>query len=132
LGTTAVGLTEVPPSAPSETYNILAVGLFCGSRQTKAPRINLYVYGLDALRLASNLPVEATFTLDARATNFVLRPYNDVALVPVDAAFVRSLMMARDATVSIKDYRSPDPDRIKMDGAEAAIRLALRGCFTAK
>jgi hypothetical protein len=94
------------------------------------PRINVYVYGLDALRLASKLPVEATFTLDGRATNFVLRPYNDVALGPVDAAFVCSLMMARDATVSIKDYNSPDPDRIKMDGAAGAIRSALRGCFT--
>jgi hypothetical protein len=61
LGTTAMGLIEV---APGEPYNILAVGLFCGSRQSKAPRINLYVYGLHYLRLASKLPVEATFTLD--------------------------------------------------------------------
>src|SRR5262245_30393733 len=130
FGVAAVGSTDIAPNTPK--WNILNVGLFCGSRQAKAPRVNLYVYGIEHRRLASNLPVEATFTLDGRATNLVLRPHDDLALGPVDAAFVRSLMAARDATVSIKDYRSPDPERINMDGAAGAIRSALRECFTVK
>jgi hypothetical protein len=129
FGLTAVGEADIKPGAPHTTWNILAVGLFCGSAKAKPRPIHIYVYGLGADRLDGNRPVEATFTAGNQATNVTLRPENDVAHGPVDAAFVRSLMKTRDASVSIKDYNSPKPDRIKMDGAAAAIRTALKACL---
>ena len=128
FGLTAVGEADIKPGAPQATWNILAIGLFCDLRQRKPSPVRFYVYGLSADRLGSDRPVNVTVTVDGRAYDLVLRPLNDVALAPVEVAFVQSLMWGKQVAVSIKDYNSPNPDRINMDYAVVSIRTALKVC----
>jgi hypothetical protein len=49
------------------------------------------------------------------APPFGLQPYDDVALAPVNADLVRNVPRARDASIRIKNYKSPNPDSLKLD-----------------
>jgi hypothetical protein len=55
--------------------------------------------------------------------------FDDVVLTPLDDDFVRSLMQSRAASIQIKDYNSPDPDRINLEDAAKKLRWALNKCF---
>jgi hypothetical protein len=67
--------------------------------------------------------------MDAKPTPLTFRPYEDAALAPVEADFVGSLLKARTASIRIKDYNSPDADRLKLDDADSKIRSALKKCY---
>ena len=88
-----------------------------------------YVYGIGEERLRTGQPLAATLDIDGKSTALTLEPYDDVALAPVTSDLVRSLLRARAASVLIKDYRSPDADRLKLDGAGPKIQSALKSCF---
>jgi len=42
---------------------------------------------------------------------------------------VHDLVNAKSASVSIKDYNSPNADRFKLDGADPKVRSALKKCY---
>src|SRR5262249_36019540 len=62
--------TDVAPGASG--WNILNMGLFCGSPKFHPGRIMAYVYGMDYQRLQTGQPVAATFDIDGKATELIL------------------------------------------------------------
>jgi hypothetical protein len=129
LGEAARFETDIAPSTPSNQWNVVAAGLFCGSRKLYPGSIVLYIYGIGADRLSDSQPIAATFEIDGKPTPLAFRPYNDMALAPVEAGFVRDLLNARSASIRIKDYNSPNADRIKLDDAASKVRSALKRCY---
>jgi hypothetical protein len=105
------------------------MGVFCGSAKFYPNKIVANVYGISYDRLKTGEPLAGTFIVDGKITQLLLQPYADVALTPVDADFVKNLLHARAASVSIKDYNSPEPDPIKLDDAETKLRSALKACY---
>jgi hypothetical protein len=129
LGQAAIFETDIAPSTPSNQWNVVAAGLFCGSRKLFPGRIVLYIYGIGAERLSDSQPIAATFDVDGKPTPLAFRPYNDLALAPVETGFVRDLLNAKSASISIKDYNSPNADRIKLDDVGNKVRSALKKCY---
>jgi hypothetical protein len=129
LGQAAIFESDIAPATPTSQWNVVATGLFCGSRKLYPGRIVLYVSGIGADRLGDSQPIAATIDIDGKPTALALRPYNDLALAAVDADFVRDLAKARSASIRIKDYNSPGADRIKLDNADGKIRSALKKCY---
>jgi hypothetical protein len=133
FGLTALGNIDVAPGSPATKWNILSVGLFCGTPKL-APRLSagkiyLYLYGIGADRSSTGQPLDAAVAIDGQSTDLKLGFLDDVAVTDVPADFVRRLMDARAASVLVKDYNSPDPDVVVMDGAAKAIRSALQRCL---
>jgi hypothetical protein len=129
FGQAAIFETDIARATPSSQWNVVAAGLFCGSRKLYPGRIVLYIYGIGADRLANGQPIAATFDVDGKPAELGFRPYQDVALAPVEAGFVRDLLSAKTASISIKDYNSPNADRFKLDGADGKVRSALKKCY---
>src|SRR5262245_26576500 len=73
FGLTAVGTVDVAPNTPATDWNVLAVGLFCGTPklgpQVSAGKIYFYLYGISADRSASGKPLFATVTADGTAAD---------------------------------------------------------------
>jgi hypothetical protein len=92
-------------------------------------RIVLYIFGIDAQRLGDQQPIAATFDMDGKLTPLAFRPYNDLALAPVEAGFVRDLVKSRSVSVRIKNYNSPNADRINLNDANNKVRSALKKCY---
>jgi len=61
--------------------------------------------------------------------HWLFAPYADLALSPVETGFVHDLVNAKSASISIKDYNSPNADRFKLDGADPKVRSALKKCY---
>jgi hypothetical protein len=133
FGLTAVGTVDVAPNTPATKWNVLAVGLFCGTPklgpQVSAGKIYFYLYGIAADRGATGKPLQATVTADGAATDLTFGFLNDAAVTAVAPEFARRLMAARSASVLVKDYNSPDPDAVTMGGAAKAIGSALQRCL---
>jgi hypothetical protein len=129
FGEMAVFDADIGPATSSAKWNIVAAGLFCGSNKLYPGRIVLYIYGIGADRLRDARPITASFDVDGKPIPLTFRPYDDVALVAVEADFVRTLLSARTAAIRINDYNSPDPDRLKLDDADNKIRSALQKCY---
>jgi hypothetical protein len=129
FGQAAIFDADIAPATPSNQWNIVAAGLFCGSRRLYPGRIVLYIYGIGSDRLANGQPIAATFDIDGKPAALAFRPYNDLALSPVETSLVRDLVNAKSASISVKDYNSPNPDRLKLDGADAKVRSALKKCY---
>jgi hypothetical protein len=130
FGETAAFETDIAPATPASQWNVLAIGLFCGSAKLYPGKIVAYAYGINDDRLRTLPPLIAIFNFDGKVTQpLMLRPYDDLALTPVDGDFVQNLLHAHAAFVSIKDYNSPYPDRIKLDDAENKLRSALKACY---
>jgi len=129
FGQAAIFETDIAPATPSNQWNVVAAGLFCGSRKLYPGRIVLYIYGIGADRLANGQPIAATFDIDGKPAALAFRPYADLALSPVETGFVHDLVNAKSASVSIKDYNSPNADRFKLDGADPKVRSALKKCY---
>jgi hypothetical protein len=129
LGPLATFETDAAPATPATQWNIVALGLFCGSDQIYPGQIVAYVYGIDDQRLRSGEPLAAILNVDGKTTDLVFHPYQDLALSPVDAGVVRDLLKARNASIRILKYNSPNPERLKLDNAESEISSALAGCF---
>jgi hypothetical protein len=129
LGPLATFETDAAPATPATQWNIVALGLFCGSDQIYPGQIVAYVYGIDDQRLRSGEPLAAILNVDGKTTDLVFHPYQDLALSPVDAGVVRDLLKARNASIRILNYNSPNPERLKLDNAESEISSALAGCF---
>jgi hypothetical protein len=129
FGPTAVFETALAPGAPASTWNIVSIGLFCGSAKLYPGRIVAYVYGIGYERLETGEPLAATLDVDGKATELALQPYDDLALTALDANVVDKLLQARSASIGIKNYNSPYPDRIKLDDAAQQIRSALKKCY---
>jgi hypothetical protein len=129
FGEAAIFETDIAPATPSNQWNVVAAGLFCGSRKLYPGRIVLYIYGIGADRLGDSQPIGATFEIDGKPTPLAFRPYNDLALAAVETGFVRDLLNARSASIRIKDYNSPNADRLKLDGADGKVRSALKKCY---
>lgn len=125
----AVGETRIAPGTPATQWNVLAIGLFCGTRAINPGKINLYLYGIGDDRMATGRPIRATLDVDGRRTDLDFRAAHDVMVSPVSADLVRSLTGARSVSVSVADYNSPKPDAVDMTGARPAIARALRGCL---
>jgi hypothetical protein len=117
------------PPAPATEWNIVTMGLFCGSGKLHPGRVVGYVYGIGIDRLDTGAPFAASFDLDGKITQVTLKPFDDVALTPLDTDFVRNLMRARSASIQFKDYNSPNPDYIRLDDTERKLRSALTACF---
>jgi len=128
FGRAAVGSTNVGPNAPAKSWNVLAVGLFCGDRKVGPRSINLYLYGISDERMRKGA-VEAIVNVDGTVHPFRLQHINDAVVTTVSPEFVRAFIKAKAVSVLVKDYESPNPDTINMDKAAAAIPLALRPCF---
>jgi hypothetical protein len=129
FGDIAVFETDLAPGTSTSEWNVVAMGLFCGSTKLHPGRIVAYVYGIGNDRLATGQPLAASVEVDGKTTELMLKPYDDVALAPVGADFVRKLSEARTASVLIKDYNSPSADRLKLDDAATKMRSALKKCF---
>jgi hypothetical protein len=129
FGQAAILDADIAPATPSSQWNVLAAGLFCGSRKLYPGRIVLYIYGIGADRLANGQPIAATFNINDKPVALAFRPYGDVALSPVEIDFVHDLLNAKSASISIKDYNSPNADRFKLDGADSKVRAALKKCY---
>src|SRR5262249_3643095 len=125
----AIFETNIAPSTPSNQWNVVAAGLFCGSRKLYPGRIVLFIYGVGADRLRDSQPIAATVGDDGKPTPFTFRPHNCIALAAVETGFVRDLSNARSASISIKDYNSPNADRIRLDDAGNKVRSALKKCY---
>jgi hypothetical protein len=119
---------NMPGTPATNEFNTTGVGLFCGSEKLHGGKIVVYVYGIGFERLKTGEPLAATFDIDGKATEFSLKPLGELALAPTTPAFVRSLLHARSASVSIKDYVSPAPEKISLDNAESKVRSALKKC----
>ena len=128
FGPTAVFETDLAPGTSADQWNIVAVGLFCGSGKLYPGRIVGYFYGIGYNRLKTAAPLAATFDFDGKASQLTLKPYDDVVLATLDAVFVRNLLTARSASVRIKDYNSPSPDRLKLDDVAGKLKSALKKC----
>ena len=118
-----------PERVAAGQWNTSTVGLFCGSEKLHGGKIVVYAYGIDEERLGTGEPLTATFAIDNDVTELKLKPSGDLVLAPVKPAFVGSLLRARSASVSIKDYRSPYPEQISLDGADRKLRSALKKCY---
>lgn len=129
FGEAAIFGIDVAPATPSNQWNIVAAGLFCGSRKLYPGRIVLYIFGIDAQRLGDQQPIAATFDMDGKPTPLAFRPYNDLALAPVEAGFVHDLVKSRSVSVRIKNYNSPNADRINLNDANNKVRSALKKCY---
>ena len=122
LGPTAVGKAD----GAAMEWNITGVGLFCGGPRINPGKINFY---LSPWRISTNEVLTATVVVDGSAADMKFRGWQDLAVTSVSADFARRLMAARSLSVLVKDYRSPNPEVIKMDGSAFAIRRALGGCL---
>ena len=120
---------NMPGTPATNEFNTTGVGLFCGSEKLHGGKIVVYVYGIGLERLKTGEPLAATFDIDGKATEFSLKPLGDLALAPTTPAFVRSLLHGRSASVSIKGYVSPAPEKISLDNAERKVRSALKKCY---
>jgi hypothetical protein len=120
---------NMPGTPATNEINTTGVGLFCGSEKLHGGKIVVYVYGIGLERLETGEPLAATFDIDGKATEFSLKPLGDLALAPTTPAFVRSLLHGRSASVSIKGYVSPAPEKISLDNAESKDRSALKKCY---
>lgn len=129
FGEIALFDANVAPATPATQWNVGAMGVFCGSAKFYPNKIVAYVYGISYDRLKTGKPLAGTFIVDGKVTQLMLQPYDDVALTPVDADFVGNLLHARAVSVSIKDYNSPYPDRIKLEDTETKLRSALKACY---
>lgn len=129
LGETATFETDVAPGTLASQWNILAVGLFCGSKPLLPGRIGAYLYGISDARLRTGQPITARFDLDGKIVELAFGAHDELAVAPVEAEFVRSLLKARSASVQIKDYNFHGAERIKLDDADRQIRSALRKCY---
>jgi hypothetical protein len=118
-----------PERVAAGQWNTSTVGLFCGSEKVHGGRIVVYAYGISEERLGTGEPLAATFVIDSDVTELKLKPLGDLVLAPVKPAFVGNLLRARSASVSIKDYRSPYPEQISLDGADRKLRSALKKCY---
>jgi hypothetical protein len=121
--------TDAPPGKPATEWNIVAMGLFCGSDQVYPGRIVAYIDGIGDQRLRSGKPLAAVLDVDGRATSLTFHPYKDIALSPVNAGLVRDLLKARAASVRIINYKSPNPDRLKLADAKSKVLSNLGACF---
>lgn len=129
FGEMATFETDIVPGTPAGEWNILAIGLFCGSKKLLPGRIGAYLYGIRDDRLRTGQPIAVTFDLDGKATQMAFSAYEDLALAPMESGFVRGLLKARSASVRIKDYNSTNADRIKLDDADRQVRSALKACY---
>jgi hypothetical protein len=123
----ALGQTKVAPG--STTWNILALGLFCGTRGLNPGRINLYAYGIGADRLATGIPIRAIIAIDGQDLDLTLRPVEDIAVGPIDADVAQRIMRARSLSVTLTGYGTSRPDVVDMTGAAAAIGRGLKNCL---
>lgn len=129
FGLTAVGEMKIAPGTPASQWNVLAVGLFCGTRAFNSGKPSLYLYGISHDRMANGKPVRATLKVDGADTDLSLRMVADAVAAPVTADLVRSIMTARTVAVYVSDYVSPNADMVDMTGARPAIERALRRCL---
>jgi hypothetical protein len=129
IGAVAAFAADAAPRTPTTQWNVGSVGLFCGSGQIYPGQIVAYVYGIEYRRLKSGEPLAAILNVDGRATSLTFRPYQDLALSPVDASVVHDLLKARAVSIRILNYNSPNPDRLKLENAASEISSALAGCF---
>lgn len=123
----AVGQTKVAPG--STAWNVLALGMFCGTRGLNPGRINLYAYGIGADRLATGAPVRARVEIDGQGIDMALRPVEDIAVSPIAAEVAHRIMQARSVSITLTGYGSPRPDVVDMTGAGTAIARGLKTCL---
>jgi hypothetical protein len=123
----ALGQTKVAPG--STTWNVLALGLFCGTRGLNPGRINLYAYGIGADRLATGVPIRARIAIDGQELDLALRPVDDIAVSPIDADVARRIMRARSVSVTLTGDGTSRPDFVDMTNAAAAIGRGLKNCL---
>jgi hypothetical protein len=91
-------------------------------------RVVGYVYGIGHERLLTGNPIAASIDIDGKVTDLTLKPFEDIAFAPLDHDLVRSFLRARSVSIQIKDYRSPHPDRIKLEHLETRLKSALKKC----
>jgi hypothetical protein len=125
---TAMLMADVPAGTLATQWNITNAGLFCGLPQFN-PGINFYIAGIGVERLSTGEPLHVTVQIDNGSVELAMQPIGGLALTSVSAHFVRRLMHATRVAVVVKDYNSPKPDVLKMQGAAEEIRSALEGCF---
>jgi len=128
FGPTAIGSVEGGPR-PETEYNIGNVGLFCGVPMINPGKINFYLYGIGYERSSTGEPLKATVVVDGVTTDLTFGWWYDIAVTAISADFAGALMAARSLSVLVKDYKSPNPDVVNMDGSAVAIRTALRRCL---
>jgi len=121
-------MADTPPNTLATQWNITNGGLFCGLPDFN-PGINFYIAGIGYERLVTGVPLQVTVQIDGDAVELAMRPISDLAMTTVSPDFVRRLMQATRVAILVKDYNSPKPDVLKMDGVAAEIRDALQGCF---
>lgn len=124
FGPTAVGTTSIPPNTLATRWNVLAIGLFCVRSQP-----HLYLYGIGNDRVATAVPVRASIELDGIVVDFTFWEALDAVSTPVPPQFLKAILAAKNVSVQVKDYNSPNPDVVDMANAPAAIRTALRTCY---
>jgi hypothetical protein len=129
FGPQAIVETDIPPGTPATKWNIVSLGLFCGSAKVHPGKIVLFVYGFGAEALQTGKPLAANINVDGKEMRLNLQPYGDVALAPVNSDFVRRLSHAHSASVRMIDYNSPDPDQLKLDNLASMVKSALPACF---
>jgi hypothetical protein len=128
-GMTASGSTDVAAGTLASKWNILSVGLFCGSPKLGAGKVNFFMYGIGIERSSAGSPLDATIVVDGAPTDLTFSFFDDLAVTAVTADFVKRFMSARSVSVLVKDYNSPNPEAIVMEGAAAAIQTALKRCL---
>jgi hypothetical protein len=129
FGKTALFDADIPEGLPAKDWNIGNLGLFCGTKIIHPGRVVAYVYGIEDERLRSGKPLEASFDIDGNITDLTLKPFNDVALAPLDGDFVRRFLRAKSVSIQVKDHGAPRPDRIKLEHVESRLKSALKKCF---